>query len=63
MDNIDIDNTTGFIEFTFQGTGNYDDASMGITDPIVELEPFKPIPLLEPAGPQGDHSEPGSGSK
>lgn len=66
VDNNDIDHTADFIEFTFEDSGHYDDASMGITDPVVEREPFKPfkpIPIIEPGGPQGSLSEPGSSSK
>jgi len=57
VDNINIDNA---IEFTFEDAGHYDDASMGITDPTAEREPFKLIPLIELDGPQRHQSEPGS---
>ena len=50
VDNIDIDNAKSFIDFTFEDTGHYDDASMGIIDPTVEREPFKPIPIMGTAG-------------
>ena len=59
VDNIDIDlDAADFIDFALEDTGHCDDASMGITDPTVEREPFKPIPIIEPGGPQRFDFEP-----